>query len=89
MPNFHLVKHTLCFPLLVLKGIYHCWKYLGFDVNPGLTTPWLILIGGCTLEGNLSLLETIVFFQGAKTQMNDWGFDFAKLASGDRLVSGR
>ena len=28
--RLHLVKNMLYFPLLVLKGIYHCWKYVYF-----------------------------------------------------------
>ena len=28
---FHLLKNLLYFPLLVLKGIYHYWKYILFQ----------------------------------------------------------
>ena len=31
---FHLVKNMFDFPLLVLKGIYHYWKY--FNLSGGL-----------------------------------------------------
>ena len=28
--SFHLLKNMLCFPLLVVKGNYHCWTYFCF-----------------------------------------------------------
>ena len=46
--SFHLLKNVL-FPLLVLKGIYHYWKYVIYFL-PGVLTKWKKANQGATKD---------------------------------------